>query len=498
LDDAVEKWLHDDVITLAPTGNVHNNILTLAAKKDKKGNKTLWRVCLDPRPLNKLLPDDNFPLPLVADIIAKLAGHAIFSTLDLSQAYHRLPINEDYQKLTAFMHNGKQYMFKKAPFGLKPLSSLFQRGMSRILGDLPFVLTFVDDIVVFSQNRDEHAEHVKIVIERLNAAKLILNRDKCNFFSTQISLLGFVIGLHGKSVDPTKFANIDEWTAPMNAKQIQSFLGTLNFFREFIPLFSLVSAPLDALRSRTEPFTLNKEQMQAWNTLKNLLTHAPILSFPDFTKPFYVANDASDVGIGVVLYQLPKGEKFPNEINYISFMARSLQLRERKYSATKKELLAIVFALCKFHYYLWGRHFHLYTDHRALMFLHSQQNLNSMMVGWQDTILNYSFTIHYRPGIINTLPDALSRLFSPQHKQRKATDQNQILALAYMHIIQNKETERENVPIEERAKILHDTHKMGHIGTNAMVAAIQTKEKHGQSWQKVALISLKDVKSVNE
>lgn len=218
------------MITLAPVGNVHNNTLTLAAKKDDKGNKTLWRVCLDPRPLNKELPDDNFPLPLVSDILARLAGHSIFSTLDLTQAYHRLPVHETDQPLTAFMHQGKQYMFKKAPFGLKPLSSLFQRGMSRILGDLPFVLNFVDDVVIFSRSREEHAAHVRTVINHLNAANLILNREKCNFFSTQISLLGFVVGLQGKSVDPRKFANIDEWVEPTTAKQIQSYLGTFNFF----------------------------------------------------------------------------------------------------------------------------------------------------------------------------------------------------------------------------------------------------------------------------
>ena len=104
--------------------------------------------------------------------------------IDLSQAYHRLPVHESDQPLTTFMHDGHQYMFKKAPFGLKLLSSLFQRGMSRILGDLPFVLNYIDDVVIFSKTREEHAEHVKIVIERLNAAKLIINREKCHFFST--------------------------------------------------------------------------------------------------------------------------------------------------------------------------------------------------------------------------------------------------------------------------------------------------------------------------
>jgi len=119
---------------------------------------------------------------------------------------------------------------QKAPFGLKPLSSLFQRGMNRLLGDLPFVRNFIDDIVVFSRNRKEHAEHVKNVIERLNEAKLILNRDKCNFFSTKITLLGFQVGLHGRSVDLRKLIDLHKLEYPTSGKQIQSYLGTLTFF----------------------------------------------------------------------------------------------------------------------------------------------------------------------------------------------------------------------------------------------------------------------------
>ncbi len=140
-------------------------------------------------------------------------------------------------------------MFKRAPFGLKPLTSLFQRGMSRILGDLPFVSNQVDDIVIYSKNREEHAEHVRTVIEWLTAARLIINFEKCFFFRTQISLLGFVVGLHGKSVDPKKLANSDSWSAPTTRKQVQSYLGTFNFFREYIPMYSTVKAPLDAPRS---------------------------------------------------------------------------------------------------------------------------------------------------------------------------------------------------------------------------------------------------------
>ncbi|GJJ73976.1 hypothetical protein EMPS_06334 [Entomortierella parvispora] len=243
LDAAVEAWIKDDVIMLAPAGNRYNNTLTLAAKKDLEGNKTLYRVCLDPRPLNAYLPDDNFPVPLISDIMNFAGGNEVFTTIDLRQAYHRLPIHAADRNLTAFMHGGVQYMFKKAPFGLKPLSSLFQRGMSRILGDLKFVRNFIDDILIASKNKAEHAEHVRIVIERLTEANLIINGDKCRFYSTQVALLGFIIDVNGKRVDPNKLANIDEWKAPTTGKQVMSYMGTFNFFREFVPLINTVAAP---------------------------------------------------------------------------------------------------------------------------------------------------------------------------------------------------------------------------------------------------------------
>lgn len=495
-DETIDKWLRDDVITLAPVGNVHNNTLTLAAKKDSEGRKTLWRVCLDPRPLNKHLPDDNFPLPLINDIIARLAGNAVFSTIDLSQAYHRLPVHVDDQPLTAFMHGGRQYMFKKAPFGLKPLSSLFQRGMSRILGDLAFVCNFIDDIVVFSKNKEEHAEHVRTVIQRLNEAKLIINKDKCNFFSTQICLLGFTVSLHGKSVDPTKFANIDEWDAPVSGKQVSAYLGTFNFVRGHIPLYSDVAAPLESLRHRTDFFELDERQLESFTSLKNIVAYNLEESFPDYTLPFHVGTDASGAGISGVLYQLPNGPDHPEDIKYISFMARSLSESERKYSATKRELLAIVFALNKFHYYIWGRHFDLYTDHRALTFIHTQRDLNPMMTAWQDTLLNYSFTVHYRPGILNVLPDALSRLF-PTHMRLPKTiehEEHQV-ALAYVHAMQNDETARQIVPEKERDEILHHAHAMGHLGTNAMVKSIQSQ---GKTWPHLAQTCSEYVKRCRE
>jgi len=477
IDEAVKAWLDDDVITVAPAGNPHNNTLTLAAKKDADGNKTLYRVCLDPRPLNAYLPDDNFPVPLISDIMKFAGGNAVFSTVDLKQAYHRLPIHEEDQPLTAFMHNGIQYMFKKAPFGLKPLSSLFQRGTSRILGDLKFVRNFIDDILIASRSRVEHAIHVRMVIKRLTEAKLIINREKCSFFSTQVALLGFIVDVNGKRIDPNKLANIEEWLPPTTGKGVMSYMGTFNFFRDNVPLIATIGAPLDALRNVQGPFVLNKEQLRSFEALKNLLILAPIMYFADFSLPFYVATDASNVGIGAVLYQLPDGESNPKNIRYISFVARSLQPSERRYSATQRELLAIVFALKKLHYYLWGKHFTLFTDHRALTFMHSQKEMNSMLTAWQETILDYTFKVVYRPGVLNVLPDALSRQFPPELWTSKAGQMPTLYAYGYTHLIQGPDTPRETVSVSHRKELLIDTHALGHIGANAMVKHIHSLNK---------------------
>jgi putative transposase len=175
------------------------NKLTGVEQKDKDGNIVKFRICLDPRNLNNILEDtDHFLLPLIADILEKMAGHKYFMMLDLWQAYHHLPLSKESQPYTAFMHGGQQYMFACAPFGLKPMTSIFQRGMSVILGDLPFVAVYVDNIVIYSDTPEEHLCHVQQVLDRLTKAKLIINPDKCRFFCTEVVLLGFIINEYGR------------------------------------------------------------------------------------------------------------------------------------------------------------------------------------------------------------------------------------------------------------------------------------------------------------
>ncbi|GJJ71582.1 hypothetical protein EMPS_03932 [Entomortierella parvispora] len=397
------------------------------------------------------------------------------------------------------------------------MTSIFQRGMSLILGDLPFVAVYVDDIVIFSDTAEEHREHVREVIKRLTKANLILNPDKCNFFSTEVILLGFIINESGRRIVPEKVANIRSWAPPTDGKMVQRYLGMFNYFREFIPLYSTLAAPLDELRFRKGSFELSPLQLECFTQIKELISRAPVLSFPDFTQPFYVATDASNLGLGTVLYQLPNGPGDESVVNYISFMARSLKKHERNYPAYKKELLGIVYALKKFHYYLWGRHFTLYTDHKPLTFIQNQTDLPTTIANWTETILSHDFECIYRPGLLNIIPDALSRAFpkelwthssepSSEHrdKRRKTAavttrrgfrptvpeNNDQTLSVSseqlgnnlsdpsapFVHQMQLAE-DAMTIPKEsERSDLLQKTHGDAHLGANAMVNALHLQK----------------------
>lgn len=344
VDEAVATWKAEGTIVDAPIDTTWNSPITLAPKKDEHGNVTGHRPCLDPRHINKHLPDDVYPLPLIKDIFESMHGSTVFTTLDLKSAFHRFKIHPDDQHKTTFTHRGRQYMFQGAPFGLKPLSAKFQRVMHTIFHGLPYVNTFIDDVVVYSPDLHSHTTHVITAIQRLTDANLILNPKKCHWAQTAVYLLGFCISNHGYDLDHRKVCNVLEWSRPTSGHGVQKFLGIVNYFRAHLPNAAAMTAPLDALRNKEaitdkdwtplheKHFLLIKQQLQM-NT---------ILHYPDPNLPFYVATDASNYGIGAALYQIINDQE-----RFIGYMARSLSPSERNYNTTKRELLAIVFALKK-------------------------------------------------------------------------------------------------------------------------------------------------------
>ncbi|HYT43837.1 MAG TPA: RNase H-like domain-containing protein, partial [Methylomirabilota bacterium] len=348
---------------------------------------------------------------------------------------------------------------------------------------------------------NEHTIHVRETIDRLTSVNLILNADKCHFAQRCVYLLGFCISDKGISLDKRKLTNVVDWPVPTTGHAIQRFLGLINYFREHIPMIAKLTAPLDALHNQKNLGKLwTPKHDEHFQMLKSALLTNVLLKYPDVNQPFYIATDASNTGIGATLFQR---HPVTGHKQYIGFMARSLSPSERNYSTTKWELLAVIFALKKFHQFLWGNPFTLYTDHKALTYLHTQKIANAMMITWLDTLLSYTFTVVHLPGHKNVLPDTLSRLFErqkeleggktaykPSAEWKQAINKPERNTLEYeskqkyhrvFHVTKSTTPTIEKMcpPENERQTILQNTHLFGHFGGESMVKTIQS---NGMYW----------------
>ena len=408
LETEIQSWIDKRQVIPSPPNTAWNSPLLVVPKKDPSGNIKGWRPCIDPRAINKMLSDDNHPLALKKDIFNSLPGFKIASTLDLEKGFHQFKIRDSDREKTTFTWKGTQWMFNVAPFGLKTLPAIFQRVMQRLLGHLPYVAVYIDDIVVFSRSWKEHLEHMEVVINILTEANLKLQLKKCYFARSSFRLLGHIVTTQGVAPCPEKLKRIRTWKRPSTGLEVMSFMGFINFLSDMVPKMSQLCEPINHLRYHKKisekDWTLQCEE--SFQAIKKVLKECPFLHFPDFSKEFYVATDASSTGLGAVLYQI-----VDSKIQYVQFTAKSLSPAARKYSATKRELLGIVFALEAFRFYLWGKHFTLFTDHRALTFLFTQKQTNPMLNRWMEVLLDFNFSINHRPGMRNVLPDRLSRLY---------------------------------------------------------------------------------------
>ncbi|CEG82413.1 hypothetical protein RMATCC62417_16487 [Rhizopus microsporus] len=360
---------------------------------------------------------------------------------------------------------------------------------------------FVDNVCIFSRSVEEHFSHVKRVIQALTKADLILNPDKCHIGMRSTYLLGFCISEKGRSLDPRKLSNLQEYSKPTTGKQMQRFLGLINYFCDHLPLAAHLTSPLDALHhlEKSKTITWNKKLQAHFEAIKSILVSNIVLKPVDITKPLHVITDASNYGIGAALYQEDinnNGGKQTTRITYNGFMARSLSTSERNYPTTNRELLAIVFALKKFHKFLYRRHFTVHTDHRSLTYLFTQETVNPMMINWMETLLSYDFDVVYVPGILNILSDKLSRIFQTTMELEGGDELSQSHTLQKKRKL-DKEKEKKNIKVfyiqnpkkftdkgyiipkeKDRKDILDEAHKFGHFGADHIVKHIHNLNMH--------------------
>lgn len=406
LNGLIDEMLEQGVIE--PSTSPWSSPILLVKKKDDS-----FRLCFDGRKLNEVTVKDSYPLPLIDSILKKVGNAKYISSLDLTKAFWNVPLEESSKAKTAFQVHGKGlFHFRMMPFGLCNSAQTLQRLMDTILGPEldPYVFCYLDDIVVVTESFEKHLDILHEVHRRLEKSGLKINFEKCKFARDSLSFLGFVIDKQGLKTDPDKVRSILETPIPRNTTEVRGLIGVLQWYRRFIKDFSTVSEPITSLikgNRKRLPIVWTQEADDAFKALKQQLVSAPILVSPDFTQPFYIQTDASDVGLGAVLFQVRDGFEHP-----IAFASRKLTKCEKKYSVTEKECLGALFGVEKFRGYVEGTDFTLITDHASLIWLTKLKDPMGRLARWTCRLSSFKFNIVHRKGSLNVVADFLSRQIS--------------------------------------------------------------------------------------
>lgn len=414
----ISKLLDDGIIR--PSKSPYNSPIWIVPKKLDASKEKKYRLVIDFRKLNLKTISDRYPIPDTSTVLANLGQNKYFSTIDLTSGFHQVPMSEKDIEKTAFSINNGKYEFVRMPFGLKNAPSIFQRVMDDVLKDHigKICYVYIDDIIIFGKTFEEHMENLKIVLETLKNANFRIQPDKSEFFKTEVEFLGFIVSENGLMPNPKKVEAIRNYPQPTNLKELRMFLGLSGYYRRFIKDYAKLARPLTVLlrgvnghrqvsknESKNYPIKLNENAINAFDTLKGILSSSDILVFPDFNKPFIITTDASNVALGAVLSQKTSEGDKP-----ISFISRSLTKSEENYATNEKEMLAIVWALNTFRNFIYGTKIHIYTDHMPLTYAVSPKNINAKLKRWKSYIEEHDHEIFYKKGTSNTVADALSRI----------------------------------------------------------------------------------------
>ena len=319
----------------------------------------IFRLCIDYRELNKVTIRNQYPLPRINDLFDQLQGAKVFSKIDLRSGYHQLKIRSEDVPKTAFRTRYGHSEFLVMPFGLTNAPAVFMDLMNRIFKPYldQFVIVFIDDILIYSGSKEDHEEHLRVVLQILRENQLYAKFSKCQFWLDSVAFLGHVISAEGVSVDPQKTEAIVNWKPPTNVTEIRSFLGLAGYYRKFVEGFSKLAAPLTKLTRKEEKFVWSEACHQSFDELKRKLTSAPVLTLPSGNDGYTVYCDASRQGLGCVLME---------HENVIAYASRQLKKHEQNYPTHDLELAAVVFALRIWRHYLYGVPCRIFTDHKSL------------------------------------------------------------------------------------------------------------------------------------
>jgi hypothetical protein len=345
-----------------------------------------------------------------------MRGARVFSKIDLRSGYHQMKIRPSDIPKTTFSTRYGLYEFTVMSFGLTNAPAYFMNLMNKVFMEYldRFIVVFIDEILIYSNNDSDHEEHLRMVLLKLRDNQLYAKFSKCEFWLDEVPFLGHIISKGGILVDPAKVTAIVGWKIPSSVMEVRSFLGLAGYYRRFIEGFSKIAKPMTSLLEKVKGFKWTHECQESFNQLRFKLMLAPVLIMPDLLKGFDIYCDASHQGLGCVLMQ---------EGHVIAYTSHQLRKHELNYPTHNLELAVIVHALKIWRHYIMGTNCQVYTDHKSLKYFFTQKdiNLRQRCHRWLELIKNYDLEIHYHLSKANLVVDALSRrstsmqLFSPSY-----------------------------------------------------------------------------------
>lgn len=377
--------------------------LLLLKKKDG-----CWRPVLDLRALNtRIVSPQICRLPTAQQLFDYLGGSRYYGVCDLISGYHHVPLSESSRKFVSFeTPSGRRYSYKCLVQGLKDGAFCFSYVLKQILQGLTMdeCLLYLDEVLFHSATLEGLLDIIRRAFDKLRTEGTKLKPEKCAFGVTSLSFLGFSVSPEGVRPLHEKVAAICNARAPRNAKEVKSLIALLSYYRRFCDSFSTIVEPLNRLLRKGISFEWGQEQEDSFQVIKGILSSRPLLAHPDFTKQFYLATDASLVGVSGYLYYLENDEE-----RIISYFSRSLNKQQRRYATFDRELLAVFESVVHFKHYLSGRKFFIVTDHKPLKGIFTLDNKSDRIMRQVTYLSEFDFEILYREGSQNQTADFLSR-----------------------------------------------------------------------------------------
>lgn len=352
--------------------------------------------------INRFTLLDAYPLPRIEEVVNRVAQYSVYSSIDLKEAYHQVPIRDDEKAYTAFEANGKLYQFRRIPFGVTNGVACFQRIIDKIINDenLQDTFPYVDDVTVCGVSQEAHDRNLERFLNAAKRYNLSLNENKCVFSATTINLLGYKITQGTIQPDPERLRPLTNLPVPHSTNELKRVLGMFSYYSRWIPKFADKIRPL----VKTQNFPMDTLAVKAFEQLKTDVASSVVQSI-DESSPFTVETDASDFAIGASLSQSDRP---------VAFFSRTLSKCEQRYSAVEKEAQAIIEALRKWKHYLIGRHFKLVTDQKSVAFMldrkHTNKIKNDKIMRWRLEMSCFQFDVVYRAGRENQVADTMSRI----------------------------------------------------------------------------------------